>query len=282
MTDNKLTIVGNSTPTDLTTTSREDYYQFMREALMEPFSTGHVYSPEEKKRIDSHMRGVSTGASAMIPLHCAGPACPFALRCVYQQMNKAPIGKPCIIEIQLLQHWVIRYMEEYDVDPASFTETGYCNELAELEVMLGRLNQLLSRPENADGTINQMVGVTHDGTPIEQKQISPFVEQKEKLLNRRSKVIKLMVGDRQEKYKKEAALKVKESKDPSSRQAEVRRQIESLQRNLGKIEAEQQQKALPAGSEGIDQIFDPPVKTPEMKDLEAVLTPNSLIADEEG
>ena len=263
MVDNKLKVLDN---TDI---SREDYYRNMSESLMQPFSTGHTYTPEEKKAIDMHLRGLSTGSSAMVPLHCAGPACPFALRCPYQQMNKAPVGKPCSIEIQLIQYWIVKYMEEYEVDPASFTEVSYCNELSEIEVMLSRLNQQLGKPENADGTIDQMVGIAHDGTPITQKQISPIVEQKEKLLNRKSKIIKLMVGDRQEKYKKEAALKVRESKDPSSRQAETRRKLEALQRGMAKIEEEQQAK-LPI-----------PTDT-EKAELEKVfLSPDSLISNED-
>ena len=58
------------------------------------------------------------------------------------------------------------------------------------------------------------------------------MDQKEKLQNRRSKVIKLMVGDRQERYKKEAALKVKMEQDPSSQMALMRGKLEELQRNL--------------------------------------------------
>lgn len=270
--DNKLKVLDNTTPTS----AREDYFQKMRESLMAPFETGHTYTPEEKLKIDKHLRGLSTGSSAMVPLHCAGPACPFALRCPYQQINKAPIGKPCIIEVQLIQYWVVKYMEEYEVDPASFTEVGYCNELAEIEVMLSRINQQLGKPENADGTVDQMVGVAHDGTPITQKQISPYMDMRDKLQNRRSKIIKLMVGDRQEKYKKEAALKVRESKDPSSRQAETRRKLEALQRGIQRIEVEQQAKALPEPADGEFQL---PL---EKKELENVfLSPDSLIANEE-
>jgi hypothetical protein len=60
------------------------------------------------------------------------------------------------------------------------------------------------------------------------------MEQKERLYNRRSKVVKLMVGDRQERYKKEAALKVKVDQDPSSQMALMRGKLEGLQRNLSK------------------------------------------------
>lgn len=256
-----------SDPEALTTvenslSDREKYYEYMKGRLEDYI--GLSFSPEEKHNIDRHLRNLSTGASAATPLFCAGPACPFALRCPYQQMGKAPIGKPCIIEVQLLQHWTIAYMEEYQVDPNSFTEVGYCNELAEIEIMLYRLNQLISRPENASGTIDQMVAMANDGTPIVQKQISPFIEQKDKLLNRRSKIVKLMVGDRQEKYKKEAALKIREQKDPSQKMADVRRQIETLQRNLNMIDQDMEKTLLP-----INQ---------EIKQLQEILTPDSLLS----
>ena len=41
-----------------------------------------------------------------------------------------------------------------------------------------------------------------------------------------------MVGDRQEKYKKEAALKVRLDDDPSSQMALMRSRLENLQREL--------------------------------------------------
>jgi hypothetical protein len=169
--------------------------------------------------------------------------CPFASRCIFIEMGKPPIGKQCIPEVQLINHWVMQYMEEYAVDPENFTEVSFCNELAEIEVMLRRLNMSLSRPENGELVIDQAVGVAQDGTPIIQKQLSPYMEQKDKLLNRKSKIVKLMVGDRQEKYKKEAALKQKEDQDPSSKQAEMRRKIEELQRSIEKIEPSTNQRS---------------------------------------
>ena len=132
-----------------------------------------------------------------------------------------------------MKEFTIRYFEEYDIDPNNFTEVGYINELAEIEILLMRLNMNLAKPENSELVIDQVVGVARDGqTPLLMKQISPFMELKDKLQNRRSRIIKLMVGDRQEQYKKEAALKVKLDKDPSSKQAEMRARLEALSREL--------------------------------------------------
>ena len=214
--------------------TKSSYFRFLKHDL-DNYEDIEL-EPQEAKKIHAHLQKLSTGSTAMIPLYCAGPQCPFAHRCPLVQINKAPIGRQCIIEVELMREWTLRYFEEYDVDPNNFTEIGYINELAEIEVLLQRLNMNLAKPENAELVIDQIAHISHDGTPILQKQLSPFMEQKERLQNRRSKVIKLMVGDRQERYKKESALKVKMEQDPSSQMAQMRGKLEALQRNISLIE----------------------------------------------
>lgn len=212
--------------------TKTDYFKFLRHNLDD--YSDIVYTPEEALRIQAHLQRLSTGSAAMVPLFCSGSECPFAQRCILQQMGKAPYGKQCTIELELMRDWTIRYFEEYDVDPNSFTEVAYINELAEIEIYLFRLNMNLAKAENAELVIEQSVGVDNMGNPILQKQLSPFMEQKEKLQNRRSKIIKLMVGDRQEKYKKEAALKIKLESDSSTRMSHVRERLDNLNRTLDK------------------------------------------------
>lgn len=218
-------------------------------------------SPEEAKRIHTHLQKLSTGSTAMVPMYCAAHECPFASRCPLQQMGKAPLAKQCLIEVQLLKEFIVRYFEEFDVDPNNWTEIGYINELAEIMIMEMRLNMSLARKENAELVIDQVASIGQDGTPIIQKQLSPYMEQKERLANRRSKIVKLMVGDRQEKYKKEAALKVKLDADPSSRMAQMRSKLENLQRQLDNLSRE-----VPEGGQ-LDQ--------------KGVVTPEDLIDAEE-
>lgn len=224
------------------------YFNFLRQDLDD--YTDIEYTPEQARKIQTHLQKLSTGATAMTPMYCAGALCPFATRCPLVQMRnaeneedrghpqhgKAPIGKQCLIEVQLMKEWIVRYFQEFEVDPNNFTEVGYVNELADLMVLEMRLNMNLAKKENAELVTDQTVGVTSDGTPIIQKQISPFMAQKERLANRRSKIIKLMVGDRQEKYKMEAALKMKLDTDPSSKMATMRARIESLTRELDTVQ----------------------------------------------
>lgn len=209
-----------------------------------------VMTSKQAASLSNYLRHLSTGASAMTPLMCGGALCPFATRCPLVQMKhaedpeerghpqhgKAPVGKQCILEVQLIKEWIVRYFEEFDIDPNNFTEVGYISELADLMVLEMRANMNLAKVENANLIVDQTVGVDREGDPIIQKVISPFLEMKERIASRRSKIIKLMVGDRQEKYKKEAALKIKLDSDTSSIQADMRQRLENLKRDLDSAE----------------------------------------------
>jgi hypothetical protein len=214
--------------------TRSNYFRFLNHNLDD--YTDLEFTPEQAQKVHSHLLKLSTGASAMTPMYCGGDMCPFKERCVFWQMGKAPIGKQCLVEVELMKTWVTDYMEEFDVDPNVSTEVAYVNELAELQILEMRINMNLSKAVNAELIVENTIGVDRDGDPIMQKQISPFMEMKERIANRRSKIIKLMVGDRQEKYKKEAALKVKLEDDPSSKMAHMRTKLEGLSRQLQGME----------------------------------------------
>lgn len=207
---------------------------------------------EEATKIHHHLQKLSTGSHAMVPMYCAGPKCPFRDRCPLFAINQAPLGKQCLVENQLIKEFIVRYFEEYEVDPNNFTEVGYISELAEIDIYLMRLNMNLAKKENAELVLDQVVGIANDGeTPIIQKTLSPFIELKEKLQNRKSKIIKLMVGDRQEKYKKEAALKIKIDADPSSKMSAMRAKLDSLSREMNSLD-----RQVLSPQEVIDADFD--------------------------
>jgi hypothetical protein len=240
--------------------SREKYYQYISHNIDD--YTDISFEPEEAAKISAYLKKVSIGSSMMVPMLCNGLKCPFATRCHFVAMNKIPLNRQCLIETELAKEWTIRYLEEYEVDPSNFTEVGYCNELAEIEVLQFRLNMSLAKPEHCELITDQVVGVTKDGAPIIQKQVSPFLEQKQVLTRRKSQIIKLMVGDRQEKYKKDAALKKSVEDDASSKMAQARKHLETLQRGLNKASAN-------------------PSPSPTINKLQHVLTPDDIINSSE-
>lgn len=253
-----LVTLGGDAVTEGGKLTKSKYFEFLANDLDD--YSDLEFTPTQARKISQHLRTLSTGSSAMAPMYCAGPQCPFAERCPLQQMGKAPIGKQCLIEVQLMKQWIVNFFEEYDIDPQNFTEVAYANELAELMVYEMRLNMNLAKAENAELVYDQSVGVDREGTPIIQKQISPFMEQKQRIADRKSKIIKLMVGDRQEKYKKEAALKVKLEDDPSTSMADMRARLENLKREMTKIEQQATQQ-LEAGEKSTPK--DAGILTPE-------------------
>lgn len=202
---------------------------------------------EEAGQLTRQLKRMATGSAQFSPMECAGAECPFHRRCPLVQMKdsedshprhgKAPVGKQCLLEVTMLRDGTLNLVREYEVDPNNFTEFNLVTEIAEIEILQWRLNMMLSRPENASLVIDQVVGTDQDGNPLVQQQVSPIFEQKQKLANRKTKLVKLMVGDRQEKYKKEAALKQKTEADASSTMAEVKKNLRVLQQDIeAKIE----------------------------------------------
>jgi hypothetical protein len=187
------------------------------------------FTPEEARKISTHLSHLSTGSSAAIPIICGGAkVCPFSFNCPFVEANKVPLGRPCLIEVNLLNEWTRLYAFEYNIDENSFTELQVIRELAEIELMLWRLNENISKPENAELIQDVVVGVDKQGNILTKKETTAFFDAKERLNNRKSRLVKLMVGDRQEKYKKEAALKTKSSQDPSSSAADLRSKLQRL------------------------------------------------------
>lgn len=194
-----------------------------------------VFTKKEVDRLRTTAYNLRNGSTAAMPVVCTGPLCPWATRCVYMEIGKPPIGMQCLVEIGLMKQWQLSYLEEYEIDTENFTEMTLINELVEVELSLYRCNLSMSLDiEQASGIVDVNIGVDHHGNPITQKQISQSMELREKLLGRKHRLIKMLVGDRQEKYKKEAALKTREARDPSSTMAGLKEQMESLQRELGK------------------------------------------------
>lgn len=221
-------------------------------------------TPSEAVKIKTHLQHLVTGATAAVPLWCGGPAkCPFSNSCPYVKLDierkkqfeeekkrfienggveyegidllnleppkpVTPVGRKCLVETSLLNEWTRLYIDEYEINPRNFTEFQMVRELAEIELLLWRLNNNISLPENAELVQDTVVGIDKQGEVLTRKEVSSVFEAKERLSNRKSRLIKLMVGDRQEKYKKEAATKSVADTDPSVNAAKLRGKIDKL------------------------------------------------------
>lgn len=206
-------------------------------------------TPEEALIVGAELKAAAHGSVARTPLTCVGDLCPFRDYCAFYKIGKHPLGEDCIQEAQLLTYWRMQYMEAYQVDPNDFNEVDQINELAETEIMLSRINMQLKRPEEASLVTEQVIGITPQGKKITEMRLSPYYEARERLLARKSKIRKLLVGDRQEQYKKQAALKKREDKDPSTISADQKNLLNEL------IEIKRKQTAQIESTDGYQVVL---------------------------
>lgn len=152
----------------------------------------------ESQGLIAAFRTLSTGTNSVLPMKCTGPSCPFAEQCPYMQINKAPIGLACPVELELLLYHTERFMKEFDVDPEEHSELMLVQELAELIVYEMRITRILSKEENAMLKFDEIM-YTPDGDMMTTTKIHWAWELKEKIKNRRFKLLDLMMGTRKSK-----------------------------------------------------------------------------------
>jgi hypothetical protein len=198
---------------------------------LDPEEYGHILlTAEEARKVHYRLQGVKWGgAAAKVPLYCGGEKiCPFAQECPFVEIGKIPVGRKCPIEVELMVFWTSRYMKEFEVDPESHSEVGMITELAELDIYDLRASMILARPECANMTKDVVVGVDGEGKPIVNKEVHKAWELKERVKMRKQKILESLVGTRKEKYKRDAALKRRSEKDPSTQVSELKRKLEKV------------------------------------------------------
>jgi hypothetical protein len=162
-----------------------------------------TFTPEEAKRVSLSLRHLSTGINAAVPLTCSGSLCPFASTCPYVEIDKAPVGRACLVEGQLINFWTEKFMTEFDVDPNDLTEVQLVSELAEFNIYELRVTKHLAEKNK---NLMQLVvtGVDNHGEIIENEEISRAFDLKERLKRNRMKVLEALMATRKEKVKLKA------------------------------------------------------------------------------
>lgn len=157
------------------------------------------FTPEEAKKVSMAMQAMSNGLTASIPLICKGPTCPFALTCPYQKVNKAPIGRGCLVEQQLIELWVRQYVEEFQVNFNSITEVRMVSELAEFDIYEMRINTYLA--EKHPTLLQDVISFDSQGAQVVNLEISRAFDLKERIKKNRMKVLEALVATRKDKIK---------------------------------------------------------------------------------
>lgn len=155
---------------------------------------GHSSLGLEAKSAAMAMLSTKTGLYAKVPITCKSDACPYANTCALLPYGLAPFGEKCPWETALIESRYAGYMEDYDLDSASFTDTTLVSELINIDVMLERTKALISEEQTP---ITEVVaGMTESGEQYTRPEISKAYEIYERNLNRKERLLESMLGTR--------------------------------------------------------------------------------------
>lgn len=147
------------------------------------------------------MIATKTGMYTRIPIFCKGDDCPYSETCILLAGGMAPVGKPCPHETSMIAVKLAGYMEEFDLgkEDASVTDKALVEEIILMEIIMERCKALMSREVNP---IQMMVaGMSEDGSPIMQPQVSKTMEAYERASKKRNADYDLLMATRKNKKK---------------------------------------------------------------------------------
>ena len=155
---------------------------------------GHSVVGVEAKKAAMAMLSTKTGLFAKVPIVCKQSDCPYAATCGLLEYDLAPLGEKCPVETAMIETRWNYYMEDYNLDEASFTDQTLVAELINIDVMLERCEAISSKEQLPITDV--VAGMTESGEEYTRPEVSKAYELYERCLNRKDKILDNMLGTR--------------------------------------------------------------------------------------
>lgn len=180
---------------------------------------------KEAIRLALAMTATKHGLYASIPMLCKGANCHYARVCPLVEMDKAPEGERCPLEIGIILTKYEQYKQEFDIDENNIVDMGLVKDLIDCDIQIFRAENKIA----VDGDFIEEVAmtVTDSGDVITQPQLSKATEYKDRILNKKFKILELMHATRKDK----AADKMVSKLDPSNYAAQLMAQFARANNN---------------------------------------------------
>jgi hypothetical protein len=194
----------STNPTDLVATEyySGNFFPIIKNYLPEDLEL----TRQEQATLAKGIKRKITGLSASIPIKCYGESCPFKDSCPLAKIDKIPTGQDCPIESMMMDLYIKRYLDEFDVHPDNFSEVTTMTQLAATHIMEMRGFMTLGRDDKSeapspDGLIKNVVGFNNDDEPIVQIQEHPAYNIIERAWRWRAKLLESLGATRKERLK---------------------------------------------------------------------------------
>lgn len=159
------------------------------------------------------------GMYSAIPMMCKGDQCPYAEVCPILDGGGNPKGQRCPLEIGIVLKKFEEYTDYFNVEDSDVVDMGLIKDLVDYDVQLFRAENRIAM--EGDFLEDVVVTVTESGQEITNKQVSKAAEYKERIMNKKHKVLELMNSTRKDK----AGDKLTVTLDPSSYASQLMSQI---------------------------------------------------------
>jgi hypothetical protein len=190
-----------------------------------------VLTEEEVEKVKKTMRGMTAGVNSVVPLQCSGNECAFKATCPYMQIRKAPVGRACLVESQLIEYWTDQYLTEFDVDPSKLTEMHLVSELAELNIYEMRITKYIA--ETHQTLLQEVItGVDATGNVLSNLDVAKSFDLKERIKKQRMKVLEALMATRRERVK--AVVAVSGSTDAAHKIADLKSRLDIIATQIAK------------------------------------------------
>jgi len=178
-------------------------------------------SPESRGLIQQSLEIYNTkhGLYSAIPMMCKGKECPFAAVCPVLDGGAEPKGERCPLEIGMILKRYDDYVREFGIDENNVVDTSLIKDLIDYDIQLFRAENRIAM--QGDFIEDIIVTVTESGQEITNPQLSKATEYKERIMNKKHKVLELMHATRKDK----AGDKLTISLDPSTYASQLMSQI---------------------------------------------------------
>lgn len=161
-----------------------------------------AFTKEEADIIKKEYKRRATGVNSVVPMRCFGEKCPFNEDCPYYSIDKVKVGLPCLVERDLLNYHTKKFIEEFDVDPKNHSEVMLIQELSELIIYEMRATMKLAS-ENGSQLMGYKLKFSPDGEEIQEETFHWAWELKDKIKNRRMKILEALNATRRSKLQLE-------------------------------------------------------------------------------
>jgi hypothetical protein len=162
------------------------------------------------------------GLYAAIPMLCKGAKCPYSKVCPLVNMDAAPEGERCPLEIAMILQKYEEYKDEFGIDEKNIVDMNLTKDLIDCDIQIFRSENKMA--VDGDFVEEYVITVTEGGDEIKDNRISKAAEYKEKIQTKKHKILSMMNSTRKDK----AGDKLTVQLDPSTYAAQLMKQAASM------------------------------------------------------